>query len=99
MGQDSGAKPRPTGTRSALSADEVRAFTDRAPRCKVAVAVMCAPTQAGDQVSPPFAWSNVPEGIVSFVLIARDVDAASGNGTADILHWMLWNFPAASRSL
>ena len=42
MGQDTGGKPRPTGTRSALSADEVRAFTDRAPRCKVAVAVMCA---------------------------------------------------------
>jgi PilZ domain len=50
MGQDTGAKPRPTGTRSALSADEVRVFTDRAPRCQVAVAVVCAPTEAGDQV-------------------------------------------------
>jgi hypothetical protein len=42
MGDDgSGAKPRATGTpRSALSADEVRAFTDRAPRCKVVVAVL-----------------------------------------------------------
>ena len=56
-------------------------------------------TQAGDQVSPPFAWSNVPEGVVSFVLIAHDVDAAIGTGTDDILHWMLWNIPAASRSL
>jgi len=56
-------------------------------------------TQAGDQVSPPFAWSNVPDGVASFVLIAHDVDAASGNGTDDILHWMLWNIPAASRGL
>jgi len=56
-------------------------------------------TQAGDQVSPPFAWSNVPDGVVSFVLIAHDVDAAIGNGTDDILHWMLWNIPGASRSL
>jgi len=56
-------------------------------------------TQAGDQVSPPFAWSNVPDGVVTFVLIAHDVDAASGNGTDDILHWMLWNIPAASRGL
>jgi Raf kinase inhibitor-like YbhB/YbcL family protein len=56
-------------------------------------------TQAGDQASPPLAWSNVPEGVVSFVLIAHDVDAAAGNGTDDILHWLLWNIPAGSRSL
>ena len=56
-------------------------------------------TQAGDQVSPPLSWSNVPEGVVSFVLIAHDVDAAAGNGTDDILHWLLWNIPAGSRSL
>jgi Raf kinase inhibitor-like YbhB/YbcL family protein len=56
-------------------------------------------TQAGDQVSPPLAWSNVPDGVASFVLIAHDVDAAIGNGTDDTLHWMLWNIPAASRGL
>ena len=56
-------------------------------------------TQAGDQVSPALSWSNVPDGVVSFVLIAHDVDAAIGNGTDDILHWMLWNIPAASHSL
>jgi hypothetical protein len=56
-------------------------------------------TQAGDQVSPSWTWSNVPEGVVSFVLIAHDVDAASGSGTDDVLHWMLWNIPVATRSL
>jgi Raf kinase inhibitor-like YbhB/YbcL family protein len=56
-------------------------------------------TQAGARVSPPFAWSNVPDGVMSFVLIAHDLDAATGNGTDDILHWMLWNIPAAARSL
>jgi Raf kinase inhibitor-like YbhB/YbcL family protein len=56
-------------------------------------------TQAGDQVSPPLAWANVPDGIAGFVLIVHDVDAATGNGTDDILHWMLWNIPAAARSL
>ena len=56
-------------------------------------------TQAGVQVSPPLAWSNVPDDAVSFVLIARDADAAIGNGTDDILHWMLWNIPKAARSL
>lgn len=56
-------------------------------------------TQAGAQVSPALAWSNVPDGTQSFVLILRDLDAAIGNGTDDILHWMLWNIPAATRSL
>ena len=56
-------------------------------------------TQAGAQVSPPLAWSNVPDGVQSFVLIARDTDAAIGAGTDDILHWMLWNIPASARSL
>jgi Raf kinase inhibitor-like YbhB/YbcL family protein len=56
-------------------------------------------TQAGEQVSPPLAWSNVPDGTTSFVLIAHDLDAATGSGTDDILHWMLWNIPGASRNL
>jgi len=56
-------------------------------------------TQAGDQVSPPWTWSNVPDGVTSFVLIAHDVDAAAGNGTDDILHWMLWNIPAAAKGI
>jgi len=44
MGQDSGGPPPATAPakRSALSADEVRAFTDRAPRCRVALQVLCS---------------------------------------------------------
>lgn len=56
-------------------------------------------TQAGDEVSPPLAWSNVPEGTASFVLIVHDTDAATGNGTDDVVHWMLWNIPADARSI
>jgi Raf kinase inhibitor-like YbhB/YbcL family protein len=56
-------------------------------------------SQAGEQVSPPLAWSNVPDGAASFVILMHDVNAAIGNGTDDILHWMLWNIPAATRSL
>jgi Raf kinase inhibitor-like YbhB/YbcL family protein len=56
-------------------------------------------TQAGDQVSPPFTWSNVPDGVASFVLIAHDLDAATGTGTDDVLHWLLWNIPSSARSL
>src|SRR5258706_1358520 len=56
-------------------------------------------SQAGDQVSPPLAWSNVPDTAASFALLVHDLDAAAGNGTDDILQWMLWNIPAAARSL
>jgi Raf kinase inhibitor-like YbhB/YbcL family protein len=56
-------------------------------------------TQAGDQTSPPLAWSNVPDNVTGFVLIVHDADAAIGNGTDDMLHWMVWNIPAAARSL
>src|SRR4051812_23462963 len=49
MGHDSGDGPPATATdkRSALSADEVRAFADRALRCKVSLQVLC--TVPGDR--------------------------------------------------
>lgn len=56
-------------------------------------------TQAGEEVSPPLSWANVPAGVVSFVLIAHDLDAAIGGGTDDLLHWMLWNIPATVTAL
>lgn len=56
-------------------------------------------TQAGDEVSPALGWDNVPETAVSFALIVHDVSAPAGQGTDDVLHWMVWNIPAAARSL
>lgn len=59
--------------------------------------------QSGADASPPLAWSNVPEGVGSFVLIVRDLDApartARGNAAADFLHWLIWNIPGTARSL
>ena len=55
--------------------------------------------QSGGDVSPPFEWSRVPDGVMSFVLIAHDVDSAIGNGTDDLLQWLLWNVPGNARSL
>ena len=56
-------------------------------------------SQVGEEASPPLAWSNVPDGVQSFVLLVHDVDAAIGPGTDDLLHWMLWNIPGATRTL
>ena len=47
----------------------------------------------GDNVSPPLAWSGVPEGTVSFALVFDDPDAAGW------VHWALFNIPADTRSL
>jgi Raf kinase inhibitor-like YbhB/YbcL family protein len=55
--------------------------------------------QPGHDVSPPLAWSGAPDNAASFVLIVHDLDAPSGNGTDDMLHWMVWNIPGSERAL
>ena len=56
-------------------------------------------TQAGEDLSPPLQWSGAPDGVLSYALVVHDADAAIGNGTDDLLHWMLWNIPAAVTAL
>ena len=56
-------------------------------------------TQAGGEESPPLEWGNVPDGVVSFALIAHDLDVAVGPGTDDMLHWLVWNIPGSQRQL
>ena len=56
-------------------------------------------TQAGEDMSPPLQWNGAPDGVLSYVLVVHDADAAIGNGTDDILHWLLWNSPATVTSL
>jgi phosphatidylethanolamine-binding protein (PEBP) family uncharacterized protein len=29
----------------------------------------------------------------------RDLDAATGSGTEEIVHWLLWNIPGTARAL
>ncbi len=55
--------------------------------------------QTGRDVSPPLAWSGVPDSTQSLVLIVHDADAAIGDGNDDLLHWMVWNIPASLTSL
>jgi Raf kinase inhibitor-like YbhB/YbcL family protein len=59
--------------------------------------------QPGHDVSPPLSWTwttpSPPENIASFVLIVHDLDWPIGNGTDDMLHWLVWNIPAATRRL
>ncbi len=49
----------------------------------------------GEDISPPLAWGDVPEGVESFVLIVDDPDAPAGTWT----HWTVWNIPASVREI
>ena len=48
-----------------------------------------------EDVSPPLAWSGVPEGTVSLALVVDDPDAPSGTFT----HWLAWGIDPAAGSL
>jgi Raf kinase inhibitor-like YbhB/YbcL family protein len=58
-----------------------------------------APTPTQFQNSPPFAWSNTPEGTASFVLLLHDVDGAVNKRTDDVTHWLIYNIPGSVSSL
>jgi Raf kinase inhibitor-like YbhB/YbcL family protein len=49
----------------------------------------------GEDLSPPLAWGDPPEGTLSFALIMDDPDAPVG--TWD--HWIVFNLPADIRAL
>lgn len=56
-------------------------------------------TQAGRDVSPPLAWTGVPEGTQSFALVVHDLDEIAPQTGDDRLHWLVWNIPATATSL
>ena len=49
----------------------------------------------GNDLAPPLAWSEAPEGTRSFVLIMEDPDAPHGTFT----HWLLYDIPATTTEL
>jgi Raf kinase inhibitor-like YbhB/YbcL family protein len=77
----------------------VQVMTLASPAWRDGGEIPAAYTQAGDDMSPPLQWSGAPEGIASYVLIVHDADAAIGNGTDDLLHWLVWNIPPTVTSL
>lgn len=58
-------------------------------------------TGEGENVSPPLAWRDVPEGTQSFAIICHDPDAplVSSLGTYGFGHWALYNIPAETSTL
>ena len=50
----------------------------------------------GEDKSPPLAWTNVPDGTVSFAIIVDDPDAVTQEKgiISPRVHWVIWNIPA-----
>ena len=49
----------------------------------------------GENVSPPLAWENAPEGAASYAVICKDIDAGEGPR----LHWAIFNIPSRATGL
>ncbi len=49
----------------------------------------------GKDISPPLAWTDVPEDTQSFALICDDPDAPGGTW----VHWVLYTIPASETAL
>jgi hypothetical protein len=57
-------------------------------------------TGEGEDVSPPFSWSNAPEKTQSFALICHDPDAPLVSpGSYGFVHWVLYNIPGTVTGL
>lgn len=57
-------------------------------------------TGEGENISPPFEWTNVPEGTSSFALVCHDPDAPLVSpGTYGFVHWALYNIPGSVTEL
>lgn len=81
-----------------------RAETDAAPETSISLGstafkdggmIPKAHTCDGKDVSPPLAWSGVPEGTKSLAIVCEDPDAPAGIW----VHWVLFNMPARGRGL
>lgn len=53
-------------------------------------------TGEGEDVPPPLAWSNLPEGTKQIALICDDPDAP---GPQPWVHWVIYNLPADATGL
>jgi hypothetical protein len=57
-------------------------------------------TCEGEDISPPLAWSGVPRGSESLVLIVDDPDAPDPAAPKTTwVHWLLYNLPPATDEL
>jgi len=59
---------------------------------KNAGALKTNPNCIGENVSPPLAWKNAPDGTKSYALLMIDPEGRNGLG---VIHWLAYNIPAS----
>ncbi len=89
------AAPQPRSNARA----SVRVMTLMSPAFADGGMIPALHAQTGRDVSPPLVWRDAPDSTRSFVLLVYDADAAIGDGTDNVLHWMAWNIPGTALSL
>lgn len=94
-----GAQPAAPGGRGGGGRGGMRVMTLTSAAFTDGGVIPTKHSQAGRDVSPPLSWTGAPDSTRSFVLIVHDADAAIGDGTDDMLHWMVWNIPGTATSL
>jgi Raf kinase inhibitor-like YbhB/YbcL family protein len=93
---------KPAGTKEQagepMSEEPVDSFILASPAFPRGGMIPSKYTCDGDNVSPPLAWGDPPDGTASFALIMDDPDAAEVAGKVWV-HWLLYNIPEDARSL
>lgn len=85
-----------TGTERPVFTLSSPAFADGATlQLRHAGKLASNPNCVGDNVSPPLAWTNPPEGTKSFAFLVYDQEGRSGLGVA---HWVAYNIPPDVRA-
>lgn len=91
--------PPPTATTAAPTATATPApFELTSPAFAADADIPVRYSCAGENISPPLAWSGVPAGTVSLTLIMDDPDAVAVVGQV-YDHWLLFNIPAETAAL
>ena len=78
-------------------------FRDTRPRIRFPMKYTCY----GENISPPLSWTGAPDGTLSFVLIAEDIDHGIKRNNLGMVqgtsipwvHWILYNIPAETNKI
>ena len=71
-------------------------LTVTSPDFKAGAALDDKFTQNGENKSPAISWTKGPAGTQAYVLLTED---AGGNGPNPIIHWVIYDIPAAAMGL